>query len=203
MRYLRFSRTLVAGATVVLLSMSSGFAQAQTPAAAPPAAAPAMPAAAPAAAPAPHVPSGRSLISVNDCNPKLNVQQYGGGYVGYAPVAWGGGFWGDPYGARFYQPPVTTTSPQLAIHYKNISPKTMTTIDFGLVANGVLVAEVRDVGTFTPHAEIKHRFALNPNVFPLRTGLPQCVPLHIVFSDGSKWRNPALPPPNQKIYYNP
>jgi hypothetical protein len=158
---------------------------------------------APAMQMAPAKPAGppaHSLISVSSCNPRLNYQQFGGGYVA---GPWPGGFWGDPYGRAYYQPPVSSTLPQLGIDYKNISPKTMTTIEFGLVANGRLVAEVRDVGTFTTGAEIKHTFALNPNVFPLQTGLPQCVPLHIVFADGSKWRNPALPPKNDHIYYHP
>jgi hypothetical protein len=191
---MRFQEPLLGSLlTVALLQLA-------TPAIAQTGAAPAAPS--PAAHVAPAAPPARSLISVSDCNPKLNLQQTGG-YVGYAPGYWGGGYWGDPYGARFYQPPVTTASPQLAIHYMNISPKTMKTIDFGLIANGVLVAEVRDVGTFSPHAEIKHRFAISANVFPIQTGLPQCVPLHILFSDGTKWRNPALPPKNPHIYYNP
>jgi hypothetical protein len=157
---------------------------------------------APAQPPPAPGPPAHSLISVNNCNPSLNLNQ-SGGYVGYAPGFWGGGYWGDVYGARYYQPPVTTTNPQLAIYYKNISPKVMSKIEFGLVANGVLLAEVLDVGTFSPHAEIKHRFAISPNVFPIRTGLPQCVPLRITFADGTHWRNPALPPKNTHIYYNP
>lgn len=142
-----------------------------------------------------------SLIHVSDCNPKLNVSQ-SGGFVGYTP-AYYRGYWGDPYGARYYQPAVTTTNPELAIHYMNVSSKPMTTIEFGLVANGILKAEVRDVGTFSPNAEIKHKFGISPNVFPIGTGLPQCVPLRITFADGTHWRNPALPPKNTHIYYNP
>lgn len=149
------------------------------------------------------VPHASSLINVSDCNPKLNVSQ-SGGFVGYAPAGYyGRGYWGDAYGARYYQPPVTTTNPQLAIHYKNISPKTMQSVEFGLIANGMLKAEVRDVGTFTTGAEIKHKFGLSPNVFPIGTGLPQCVPLRITFADGTKWRNPRLPPKNTHIYNNP
>jgi len=79
----------------------------------------------------------------------------------------------------------------------------MHTIEFGLVANGVLRAEVRDVGTFSPGAEIKHSFGISANVFPIQTGLPQCIPLRITFADGSKWRNPALPHKNEKIYLHP
>ena len=62
------------------------------------------------------------------------------------------------------------------------------------------MAEVRDVGTFSPGAEIKHKFGISTNVFPLQTGLPQCVPLGIQFEDGTKWRNPALPAHNPQLY---
>jgi hypothetical protein len=151
----------------------------------------------------PPVPKASSLIKVSACNPALNVAQ-SGGFVGYAP-GWGyrGGYYGDPWGARYYQPPVTTANPQLGIDYTNISHKPMTEIQFGLVANGVVKAEVRDVGTFSPGAEIKHKFGISANTFPIGTGLPQCVPFHITFADGTKWRNPALPPKNTHIYYHP
>ncbi|MBV8164771.1 MAG: hypothetical protein JOZ91_10945 [Candidatus Eremiobacteraeota bacterium] len=161
-----------------------------------------------AAAPAPAQPvkHASQLVKVSACDPKLNLMQSGGymagpGYYGYAP-GWGyrGGYWGDPYGFTAYQPPVTTTMPQLGIDYVNISHKTMSEIEFGLVANGRLVAEVRDVGTFSPGAEIKHKFGVSANIFPLQTGLPQCVPLRIAFADGTHWRNPALPPHNKELY---
>jgi hypothetical protein len=152
--------------------------------------------------PAANAQSARSLIKVNACNPSLNVSRTGG-WVGYSPGYWGGRYWYDVYGARFYQPPVTTTNPQLGIDYVNISDKTMHSIEFGLVASGELKAEVRDVGTFSPGAEIKHRFALSPNVFPIGTALSRCVPLRIKFADGSKWRNPGLPHRNSAIYYHP
>ena len=148
------------------------------------------------------VPHASQLVKVSTCNPKLNVMQ-SGGFVGYAPGFYRGGYWGDVYGSAYYEPPVTTTDPQLAIDYVNVSHKPMSEIEFGLVANGILLAEVRDVGTFSPGAEIKHKFGISANVFPIRTGLPQCVPLHISFADGTKWRNPNLPPKNEHIYYRP
>jgi hypothetical protein len=157
--------------------------------------------AAPAAHAAPAVPHASALIHVSACNPALNLSQTGG-WGGWAP-GWRGGPWGDPWGATFVQPPVTTTMPQLGIDYTNISHKTMSEIEFGLVANGVLLAEVRDVGTFTPNSKIQHRFGISANVFPIRTGLPQCPPLRITFADGTKWRNPLLPPKNQHIYVHP
>ena len=168
----------------------------QTP---PPAVASAAPAVSSMAAPMAAAPvKASSLIKVDDCGPSLNKMQ-SGGFVGYAP-GWIGGYWGDPYGLQVYQPPITTTSPQLAIHYTNVSSKVMKSIEFGLTANGTLLAEVKDVGTFSPGVEIKHTFGISQNVFPLRTGLPRCPPLRITFADGTKWRNPMLPPKNNKIY---
>jgi len=146
------------------------------------------------------------LIHVKTCDPKLNTNTSGGYapgpyYGAYAP-GWGyrGGYWGDPYGHRYYQAPVTTTLPQLGIDYVNSSSKTMSEIDFGLVVNGVLRAEVKDAGTFSPGVEIKHKFGISENVFPIQSALPQCIPLRITFENGQHWTNPALPPKNTKIY---
>lgn len=97
------------------------------------------------------------------------------------------------YGYRYYQPRVARAHPTLGIAYSNATEKVMKQIEFGLVANGNLVAEVKDVGTFSPGAEIKHEFGLSPNVFPLQTSLAECVPLKIAFEDGTKWKNPRLP----------
>ncbi|MBV8081498.1 MAG: hypothetical protein JOY86_00785 [Candidatus Eremiobacteraeota bacterium] len=157
------------------------------------------------APPAPHGVPAHSLIQVSACHAALNVSQSGGGWYGYPGYSygWRGGYYGDPWGVNYYQPSITTTSPQLGIDYMNISPKVMTEIQFGLVANGILKAEVKDVGKFSPNAEIKHKFGIPASTFPISTGLPQCVPLHIMFADGTKWRNPNLPPKNQHIYINP
>jgi hypothetical protein len=136
---------------------------------------------------------GSHLIKVSNCDPRLNLRQSGSFPRFYTPVVWRGR-WVDPYGRRYYEPPVSTTNPELGIHYTNISDRPMTSIEFGLVAKGNLVAEVRDVGTFSPGAEIRHRFGISENVFPIGTGLPQCVPLRIAFADGTMWTNPRLPP---------
>jgi hypothetical protein len=157
--------------------------------------------AAPAATPVVH---GSQLVKVSTCSPKLNVMQ-SGGFVGYSPGyygAYGRGYWPDAYGGSIYQAPVTTADPQLGIDYTNISAKPMHTIEFGLIANQRLIAEVKDVGSFSPGAEIKHKFAVSPNIFPIQTALPQCVPLRITFADGTKWRNPRLPPKNSHLYNN-
>ena len=74
------------------------------------------------------------------------------------------------------------------LHLGAISAKTRSEIfrqpiEFGLVARGTLIAEVRDVGKFSPNIEIKHSFGLSPNVFPIGTGLPQCVALRVTYAN--------------------
>jgi hypothetical protein len=140
------------------------------------------------------------LINVNRCDPQraVNMPAYSGfapAFYPFTPYTWV-----DPYGFPYSQFPPTASSGTLSIDYMNVSSRVMTTIDFGLVARGKLVAEVRDVGKFSPKAEIKHQFGLDPNVFPLRTALSTCVPLHIVFADGTSWKNPHLPPNRHDIY---
>jgi hypothetical protein len=145
-------------------------------------------------------------VKVNKClpiGPKTTVH-----YSGYTPAYYPSGpyYWRDPYGRRYYQYPAVsanthTTNPTLDIDYVNVTHDPIAQIDFGLVAKGILVAEVRDVGTFSPGAEIKHNFGLNPNVFPLGTGLAQCVPLRATYKNGTTWENPHLPSPNTSIYH--
>jgi hypothetical protein len=151
---------------------------------------------------APAAPPASSLIHVGACSASLNYSQSGGG-VGYSPGFYRGGYWGDAWGATYYSPPMTTTNPQMAVDWMNISPKVMKEVQFGLIANGILKAEAKDVGTFSPNAEIKHKYGIPASTFPIGTGLPRCVPLHILFADGTKWRNPHLPPKNTHIYMNP
>jgi len=140
------------------------------------------------------------LIKVSMCDPKRYVAEpayvgFSPGYYPFAPY-----YWTDPYGFRYRQFPPTPASATLSIDYVNVTTNVMKTIDFGLIARGQLVAEVRDVGTFSPNAEIKHQFGLSPNVFPLRTALAQCVPLHIIYADGTTWTNPRLPKMRREIY---
>ncbi len=73
-------------------------------------------------------------------------------------------------------------------------------VDFALVARSVTVAEVRDAGSFTQHAEIKHKFGVSPNIFPLGTGKPACVVTYVEFANGTKWTNPHLPPSDKTLY---
>jgi hypothetical protein len=139
--------------------------------------------------------TSRSPVQVNRCEPRNRITTTSGYVPGYYPYG-GRYYWRDVYGRNYYQPPFPSTtheSPTLSIDFVNSTSKSMKTIDFGLVARGALVAEVRDVGEFSPGTKIKHEFGLDPNVFPLGTGLPQCVPLRIEFADGSSWQNPHLP----------
>ncbi len=135
-------------------------------------------------------------IHVSTCDPQLNAApMYGPAF--YPANPW---YWRDVYGYRYYQPPIANATASLGIDYTNITNAVMKQIEFGLVANGRLVAEVRDVGTFSPGAEIKHSFGLSPNVFPLQTALPHCVPLRIEFADGTEWKNPHLPALRRSMY---
>ena len=83
----------------------------------------------------------------------------------------------------------------LEIHYKNNGKVTATEIDFGLSARNVLVAQVKDVGKFSPTILIDHEFDIPHDVFPLGTGLPQCVVLSVKYVDGTSWTNPNPPQP--------
>jgi hypothetical protein len=145
-------------------------------------------------------------IKVNVCNPKRNHYMA----TGYTPAFYPGGYgyygryWGWPsvYGPTYYQYPVQG-EPTLGIDYVNVTSVVMKEIEFGLVVRGDLVAEVKDVGTFSPGAEIKHEFGISPNVFPIQTSYAECVPLKITFADGSKWKNPHLPALKRSIYGEP
>ncbi|MBV8148371.1 MAG: hypothetical protein JO092_04705 [Candidatus Eremiobacteraeota bacterium] len=142
-------------------------------------------------------------VTVTNCNPQRNHYMATGYAPAYYPVGYR--YWGWPAvypGYSYYQYPVQG-EPTLSIDYSNATNMVMKDIEFGLVAHRNLVAEVRDVGTFSPGAEIKHSFGLSPNVFPLGTSLVECVPLRITFADGSKWKNPHLPRLNRSIYGKP
>jgi hypothetical protein len=135
-----------------------------------------------------------SQINVSTCDPQKSISMpaysaFGPAFYPYAPY-----YWTDPYGFQYSQLAPGPGTGTLSIDYTNVTNKVMTTIDFGLIARGKLVAEVRDVGKFSPHIEIKHQFGLDRNVFPLRTALSACVPLHIIYADQTTWTNPHLPP---------
>ena len=135
-------------------------------------------------------------IKVSECKPSP-----GNAPVGFAPAFYPVGVYRyrDVYGYPYTQPNLGN-NPTLAIHYMNVGQHVVSKVEFGLVARGTLVAEVRDVGTFSPGAEIKHSFGLNQNVFPLGTGLPICLPLRVTFQDGTQWHSRHLPALQQSLY---
>jgi len=150
-----------------------------------------------------HLVFTHKFFKISRCDAQQNVATTYSGYVpGYYPYArpW---FWGDPYGYGFYQPPITTSNPTMYVDFTNTSDKVMKDVVWGLVANGRLVAEAKDVGTFSPGAEIKHKYGISENVFPLQTGLPQCIALAITFQDGTHLVNPNLPAIRRQMYLQP
>lgn len=145
------------------------------------------------------------FLKVSRCDAQQNVStSYA--YAGYSPGFYPYArpyYWGDPYGYGFYQPPISTASPTMYVDFTNITNRVMKTIVWGLYANGHLVAEAKDVGTFSPGAEIKHKYAISENVFPLQTGLPQCPALAITFESGKHIVNPNLPAVRREMYAPP
>jgi len=160
------------------------------------------PAAMPAATAHPHaspVPAGSQLVKVASCSTK-NVDPKGGpGYIGYIPGQAVSSYWPDQYSNTIYQPSAGTGGATLFIEFTNISGKPMKSIEFGVLKNQLLAGEARDDGDFAPGATIKHKLGLQ--VSAMIPGDTRCVPLHVVWDDGTKWRNPRLPKQG-KAYFN-
>jgi hypothetical protein len=145
-------------------------------------------------------------VKVNACKAIQNVATAPTfGYVPSQNIAGQHG-WTDPYGNRLSQNPSPGSQhgarPSLNIDWINTAPQPLKEVEFGLVAGGSLVAEVRDTGHFTQGAEIKREFGLSRSVFPLGTAHPRCVPLRATFQNGTVWTNPHLPPVPMSIYKN-
>jgi hypothetical protein len=100
-----------------------------------------------------------------------------------------------PYGYYGYGGPA-----MLAIEYANTTSTPARVVEFGLVAHKELLAEVRDVGTFSPNITIKHEFEVSPNIFPIGTAFAQCVALFVEFQDGTHWQNPHLHQLRRSMY---
>ena len=149
------------------------------------------------------VPFTHELFRVDRCEAHANVLAMPRGFrPGFYPAGrrW---LWNDPYGFAFYQPPFATTNPAMYVDFTNVTTHVMTSVVWGLVANGRLVAEARDIGTFSPGAKIQRAYGISINAFPLQTALPQCVALEVTFQDGARRRNPNLPPIQHSIYVSP
>jgi hypothetical protein len=95
--------------------------------------------------------------------------------------------WVDPWG-RPYSEPGTTAS--VSIDFTNAGTQPATAIDFGLVVSTVLVAEMRDTGTFTPGARISHTLGVSAAALPVRNA--RCVPLRVKWTDGTYWKSSEL-----------
>ncbi|MGR4064092.1 MAG: hypothetical protein ACLQPV_01430 [Vulcanimicrobiaceae bacterium] len=183
-------RLLTVALTVAIIAGAVASAGAQSP---PPGAV------LPPGTPVPGVPLGPTLVKVDVCDATGPGQPH----VNYQPFmtsAYTGGTWNDMYNNMYYQPSVSDNAGSLAIEYQNVSNKTMKVIEFGLMADNILLAEVRDTGTFTHGATIKHKFGVSQYIFPIRLGAPKCVALRITYADGSKWVNPKHPQPGKALY---
>lgn len=140
-------------------------------------------------------------VKITRCEPKQN-QSSPPIYHGYTPAYYPSGrityYWTDIYGRRVFEYPLPTAktlrAPELFVDFTNVGHLGIREIEFGLVAKGTVVSEVRDVGTFAPRAEIRHRYGLDPNIFPLGTASPECVPLRLTYADGTTWESPNRPP---------
>lgn len=138
-------------------------------------------------------------VRIDKCDPQPQpTLGYPAGY--YYGRHW---FWHDVYGYRYYEWPYATGNPSLSISYVNATEKTMTQIDFGLLGGRGLLAEVRDVGTFSPGVTIDHAFGLDPSILPISSAAVRCVPLFITFADGTHWQNPHLPRRRRQLYASP
>jgi len=147
------------------------------------------------AAPSPGSSTAVAPVKISRCDAQFNVGQGGGpasSYVGYSDGYYPNTpyYWNDPYGLAFYQPPASSPS-RLFIDFTNASAKPMKAVMFGLVIVDVLIAEVRDQGSFAPSAEIKRRYGIHPPATPQVK--PQCVTLHIDYADGTSWTLKPMP----------
>ena len=144
----------------------------------------------------------QALVKIVRCDAQFNYGQSGGpasSYVGYSDGYYPNTpyYWDDPYGLAFYQPPASSPS-RLFLDFTNVSSKTMKSIVFGLVVADILIAEVRDQGTFEQNAEIKRRYGIRPPATP--TVKPQCVALKIEYADGSTWKLSPMPTAENGMY---
>ncbi|MBV8172383.1 MAG: hypothetical protein JO219_10690 [Candidatus Eremiobacteraeota bacterium] len=153
-----------------------------------------------------NTPANTNPLNVKRCDLETRGGRAGGyssstgftGYVsGYTPGA--PYYFNDPLGTSYYQPP-TSSSSQLYIDFVNVTSKEMKVIEFGAEVRGVLVAEARDQGRFSPNADIKRKYGVNPNIVPRQGVSLSCVPLKIEFADGTTWTRPSMPPPSSTLY---
>ncbi|MBV8074590.1 MAG: hypothetical protein JO140_04095 [Candidatus Eremiobacteraeota bacterium] len=145
--------------------------------------------------------SGPKPLAVAHCQPWPPGFSVSPAFVtGYYPPD-GHFTWRDVYGQTYHQPPLHTPGPSLAVHFENVSAMALTEIEWGLVRKGKLIAEARDMGTFSP-GEFRRRYGLNPAVFPINA-IPHCIALHAQWKNGTTWTNPNLPPKEAPLFLTP
>ena len=148
-----------------------------------------------AAAAAPATGKAAPPVRITACEPSNNLMDFDS--VGFQPQAWTWAMYGPEDGPYYtfmnssvdsYEAAVMRSGPTLAVDYVNQTASVIRSIEFGLVTRGHLIAQVQDVGTFSPAMQISHDFRL-PNLWIGRGSLT-CVPLMVTFSDGTTWNNP-------------
>lgn len=83
--------------------------------------------------------------------------------------------------------------PMAMIDFFNASDRPISAVEFGLVADGKLVAIVRDMGSFAPKARIMHAYGIADAAVPPAKAMTECVPLRVRYADGTTWMNPSMP----------
>lgn len=83
--------------------------------------------------------------------------------------------------------------PMAMIDFSNVSNNLITSVEFGLVANGKLLAVVRDGGSFAPNARIMHAYGIAASAVPSAGTMAECVPLLVRYANGTTWMNPSMP----------
>ncbi len=81
----------------------------------------------------------------------------------------------------------------LMIAFENRAAKPLSSVDFGLVQDGKVLAVVRDVGRFTSSALVMHAYGLGEDRVPRSDRPVSCVPLTAIYTDGSTWMNAKMP----------
>lgn len=83
--------------------------------------------------------------------------------------------------------------PMAMIDFSNVSNDPITSVEFGLVAGGKVLAIVRDDGSFAPNARIMHAYGIEAAAVPPAGTIAECVPLRVHYANGTTWMNPSMP----------
>lgn len=104
--------------------------------------------------------------------------------------------WVDPYGVLHQVGYFPGDQGFLAIAYRNTAAKPVTSVDFGLVSRGELVAVAHDEGNIGTNAVTAHEFVIL-RLLVARNLRPDeflyCAVLGVTYADGTSWRNPKPP----------